>query len=146
MGLRLERSLKDKDKTYSPQWKQIVWGQVMHKMAPTVWTFDAPLKKKQSVSFLLMSFSSTFLQNWSIIYVASFFPPSLRCEVQSSMDTTVGGAFPHRTRIFKRGICCIVAPSPNHPRPSTSVSCSCFEMFLLYVTWKLKLKNSSSLC
>ena len=122
MGLSLERSLKNKDKTCSPPWKHIARGYVAHKIAPAVWTFDAPSKKKQSVSFFSTSISSTFLQNWSIMYVASFFPPSLMCEVQSTIDTTVGGAGPHRTRIFKRGIRLIVAPSPNHPRPNTSAS------------------------
>ncbi len=58
-----------------------------------------------------------------------FFPPSLMCEVQSTMDTTVRGAFLHKTRIFKRGICFIVAPSSSHPRPKTSASSNSFEMF-----------------
>ncbi len=72
-----------------------------HKIAPAVWTFEASLKKKQSVSFLSTSISFTFFQNWSIIYVTSFFPPPLMCEVQSTIDATVGGAFPHRTRTSK---------------------------------------------
>ncbi len=63
MGLSLERSLKNKDETYSPPWIHIVQGYVAHKIAPAVWTFDAPSKKKKSVSFLSTSISSTFLQN-----------------------------------------------------------------------------------
>ncbi len=146
MGLSLERLLENKDKKCSPPWNHIAWGYFEHKIAAAVWIFNAPSKKKKILIFLSTSILSTFLQNWSKIYVASFFPPSLMCEVQSTMDTSIGGAFPHRTRMFKRGIIFIVAPSCNHTRLNPSTSCSNFEMFLSYVTWKFKLNNSPSLC
>ncbi len=145
MGWSLERLPKNKDKTCSLPWKHIAQGYVAHKIAQEVWTFDALSKKKQSVSFLSMSISSTFLGNWSIIYVAFFFPPSLMCEMQSTIDTTVGGAFPHRRRMFKRGMRFIVAPYPNYPKPKNSAYWSNIEM-LSYITWKFKLNSSPSLC
>ncbi len=84
MGLSLVRSLKNKEKTYTPPWKHIVQGYVAHKISPVVWTFEELLKKKQSVSFLSTTILSTFLQNCSIIYVANFFPhhSCAKCSLQ----------------------------------------------------------------
>ncbi len=61
-GLEFGKSLKNKDKSCSPPLKHIAWGYIAHKIAPAVWTFDAPLKKKQSVSFLSTSISYVTLK------------------------------------------------------------------------------------
>ncbi len=71
-----------------------------------------------SVLIIFLHFSLKLLH-----YICCIFLPSITlCVVQSTMDTTVGGACMQRTRMFKRGICLIVAPSPNHPRPNNSTS------------------------
>ncbi len=62
MGLSLEKQVKKKDKTCSPPWKHIPLGYVKHKIAPTVWTFDAELKNKQSIP--------GHWRRWAIIIVA----------------------------------------------------------------------------
>ncbi len=83
------RSLKNKDKTCSPPLRHIAQAYIAHKIAPAVWTFEAQSKKNYSVSFLSTSISSIFLQNCSVIYVASSFPPSFMCKLQPIIDTTL---------------------------------------------------------
>ncbi len=139
-GEAFENQRQDLINSMKAHWSRVRCAQDLARILK-IW---CSIKKKNPIIFWSWSISFTFLKNWSITYVASFFPLSLLFEVQSTIEKTFGWAFPHRKRIFRRCIQIIAAPSPSHPRPNTSTSWSILTMCLLYATWKFKHNNTPS--
>lgn len=121
MGLSLERLLKSKDNTCSPQWKHV------ERQNCTSWLDIQCTIKEYNLPCFDQFYSLSF--EIGIIYVVSFFPASLMWEVQTIKDTSVGGALQHKRRIFRRETNLILAPSPNYPRPNISLSWRRFAIF-----------------